>query len=77
VVWAVVIYPRIRTSRGLLHVSRTWEKRIEFRILEGKPEGMRLLGRPRNRWMDNIKLDLVEVDWGGIGGSHLSQNNDQ
>jgi hypothetical protein len=32
----------------------------------GKPEGKRLLGRPRRRWVDNIKMDLVEVGWGGL-----------
>jgi hypothetical protein len=37
------------------------EKRNVYRLLAGKPEGMRPLGRPRRRWVDNIKLDLVEV----------------
>jgi hypothetical protein len=36
------------------------------RILMGKPEGKRLLGRPRRRWQDNIKIDLREVAWGGM-----------
>jgi hypothetical protein len=40
------------------HVARMGEKRNAFRILVGKPEGKRPLGRPRRRWMDNIKMDL-------------------
>jgi hypothetical protein len=37
------------------------------RVLVGKPEGKRPLGRPRRRWEDNIKMDLQEVAWGGRG----------
>jgi hypothetical protein len=37
------------------------EKRRAYRILMGRPEGMRLLGRPRHRWEDHIKMDLQEV----------------
>jgi hypothetical protein len=37
-----------------------------YRILVGKPEGKRPLGRPRRRWVDNIKMDLRETGWGGI-----------
>jgi hypothetical protein len=47
------------------------EKRNVYRLLVGKPEGRRPLGRPRHRWMDNIKMDLSEigvnvVDWIGL-----------
>jgi hypothetical protein len=47
------------------------EKRNVYRLLVGKPEGKRQLGRPRHRWMDNIKMDLLEtvlnvVDWIGL-----------
>jgi hypothetical protein len=38
-------------------------KRNAYRILVGKPEGKRLLGRPRRRWVDNIKMDLREIGW--------------
>jgi hypothetical protein len=38
------------------------EKRNAYRLLVGKPEGRRPLGRPRHRWLDNIRMDLVEVD---------------
>jgi hypothetical protein len=48
------------------------EKRNVYRLLVGKPEGKRPLGRPRRRWIDNIKMDLLErelsvVDWIGLG----------
>jgi hypothetical protein len=42
------------------------EKRNAFRILVGKPEGKRPLERPRRRWMDNIKMDFREIEWGGM-----------
>jgi hypothetical protein len=40
------------------------EKRKAYRLLVGKPEGKRPLGRPRRMWVDNIRMDLVEVGWG-------------
>jgi hypothetical protein len=50
---------------------RLGEKRNMYRLLVGKPEGKRPLGRPRRRWIDNIKVDLLEiglgvVDWVGL-----------
>jgi hypothetical protein len=42
------------------------EKRNAYRILVGKPEGRRLLGRSRRRWVDNIKIDLREIGWDGV-----------
>jgi hypothetical protein len=42
------------------------EKRNAYRILVGKPEGKRPLGRPRRRWVDNIKMDLREIGWIGL-----------
>jgi hypothetical protein len=42
------------------------EKRNSYRLLVGKPEGKRPLGRPRRRWVDNIKRDLGEVGWGDV-----------
>jgi hypothetical protein len=43
----------------------------------GKPEGMRALGRPRHRWVDNIKMDLREIGWGGMDWICLAQDKDQ
>jgi hypothetical protein len=42
------------------------QKRNAYRILVGKPEGRRPLGRPRRRWVDNIKMDLREIGWDGM-----------
>jgi hypothetical protein len=43
------------------HVARIREKRNVYRLLVGKPEGKRPLGRPRRRWIDNIKMGLLEI----------------
>jgi hypothetical protein len=45
------------------HVARTGEKRNPYKLLVGKPEGRRPLGRPRRRWLDDINVDLVEVGY--------------
>jgi hypothetical protein len=57
-----------RRMRWAGHVTRIGEKRNVYRLLVGKPEGKRPVGRPRCRWIDNIKMDLLEtglsvVDW--------------
>ena len=46
------------------HVARMGEERGVYRVLLGKPEGRRPLGRPRRRWVDNIRMDLQEVGCG-------------
>jgi hypothetical protein len=53
------------------------EKRNAYRILVGKPEGERPLGRPRCRWVDNIKMDLRETGWDGVDWIDLAQDRDQ
>jgi hypothetical protein len=53
--------------------STQGDKRNAYRILVGKPEGKRSLGRSRHRWEDSIKIDLREIGWGGIGWIDLSQ----
>jgi hypothetical protein len=45
--------------------ARMGETRNAYRVLVGKPEGKRPLGKPRRRWMDNIKMDLGEIGWDG------------
>jgi hypothetical protein len=60
-----------RRMRWAGHVAQMGEKRNVYRLLVGKPEGKRPLGRPSCRWMDNIKMDLLEigvnvVDWIGL-----------
>jgi hypothetical protein len=51
--------------------------RNTYRILVGKPEGKRLLGRPRRRLVDSIKIDLKEIGWGGMDWIDLTQERDQ
>jgi hypothetical protein len=50
--------------------------RNAYRILVEKPEGRRLLGRPRRRWVDNIKVDLRETGWDGMDWINLAQDRD-
>jgi hypothetical protein len=47
-------------------------RRGAYRVLVGRPEGNKPLGKPRHRWKDNIKVDLQEVRWGGIDWIYLS-----
>jgi hypothetical protein len=53
------------------------EKRNTYRLLAGKPEEKRPLGRPRRKWVDNIKMDLLEIDWGGVDWIALAQDRDK
>jgi hypothetical protein len=53
------------------------EKRNAYRLLVGKPGGKRPLGRPRRRWVDSIKMDLLETGWGGVDWIGLAQDRDK
>jgi hypothetical protein len=53
------------------------EKRNAYRNLVGKPEGKRLLGRPRRTWVDNMKMYLREIGWDGMDWIDLAQDRDQ
>jgi hypothetical protein len=59
------------------HVARMGKTRNAYRILVGKPEGKRPLGRPRRRWVDNIKIDLRELGWDGVDWIDLAQDRVQ
>jgi hypothetical protein len=48
-----------------------------YRLLVGKPEVRRPLGRPRRRWLDNIRMDLVQVGWGDVDWIGLAQDRDR
>jgi hypothetical protein len=48
-----------------------------YRLLVGKPEGRRPLGRPRRRWLDNIRMDVVEVGWGDVDWIGLGKDRDR
>jgi hypothetical protein len=56
----------------IIRPSRMGERRNAYRILVGNPDGRRPLGRPRRRWVDNIKIDLREVGWDGRGWIDLA-----
>ena len=66
-----------RRMRWAGHVARMGEGRGVYRVLVGKPEGKRPLGRPRHRWEDNIKMDLQEVGCGGMDWIELAQDRDR
>jgi len=57
-------------------VARMGEERWAYRVLVGKPEGKRPLGRPRRRWVDNITMDLREVGRGCVDWIGLAQDRD-
>jgi hypothetical protein len=57
--------------------STDGEKRNIYRLLVGEPEGRRPLHRPRRRWMDNIRMDLVDVVWSDEDWIGLAQDRDR
>jgi hypothetical protein len=59
------------------HAARMGEQRKAYRLLVGKPEGRRLLGRPRHWWADNNRMDLVEVGWSDVDWIGLAQDRDR
>ena len=59
------------------HVARMGDRRGVYRVLVGKPDGKRPLGRPRRKWDDNIKIDLQEVGCGGMDWMELAQDRDR
>jgi hypothetical protein len=73
----IVWVAKSRRMRWAGHVARMGEDRGVYRVLAGKPEGKRPLGRPRPRWKNNIKIDLQEVG-GGVGDwMELAQDRDR
>jgi hypothetical protein len=66
-----------RRMRWAGHVARRGEKRNAYRRLVGIPEGNGPLGRPRRRWVDNIKMDLRDIEWNGMAWIDLAQNRNQ
>jgi hypothetical protein len=59
------------------YVARMGEKRNTYRLLVGKPEGKRPLGRPRHRWVDNIRMALGEVGYGDVDWIGLAQDRNR
>ena len=73
IVWVI----KSRRIRWAEHVARMGERRGLYRVLVGKPEGKRPLGRPRRRWEENIKMDLQEVGCGGMDWIELAQDRER
>jgi hypothetical protein len=67
-----------RRMRWAGHVTRMGEERKVYKVLVGKPEGRRPLGRPRRRWEDGIRMDLREIGLGGgVDWIRLAQDRDR
>jgi hypothetical protein len=73
----IVRVVKSRIMRWAGHVASMGEESSVHRVLEGKPEGKRPLGRPRRRWEDNIKMDLHEVGVGCGDWMELAQDRDR
>jgi hypothetical protein len=58
-------------------VALMGDRRVAYRVLVGRPEGKRPLGRPRHGWEENIKMDIQEVGWGGTEVNDLARNKDR
>jgi hypothetical protein len=67
----------LRRTRWAGHGARMGEKRNAYRLLVGKPEGKRPLGRPRQWWVDNIRMDLGEMGWGDVDWIGLAQDRNR
>jgi len=65
-----------RRMRWAGHVACMGKEKGVYRVLVGKPEGRRPLGRPRRRWVDNIRMDLQEVRCGNMDWNGLAQDTD-
>jgi hypothetical protein len=74
---SIIRIKKARRMRWAGHVALMLEKRNAYRLLVGKPEGKRSLGRPRRRWVDNIRMDLVEVGCGDVDWIGLAQDRDR
>jgi hypothetical protein len=72
----IVRVVKSRRMRRAGHVARMVEERVVHRVLVGKPEGKRPLGRPRRRWEDNIKIDVQIVGTGRGDWMELAQDRD-
>jgi hypothetical protein len=70
----IIPMKKSRTMRWAGHVARMGVKRNAYRILAGKPEGKRPLGKPRRRWVDNIKIDLRDIGWDCMDWIDLAQD---
>jgi PAS domain-containing protein len=74
---SIIRIMKARRIRWTGHVARMGENRNAYRLLVRKPDGRRHLGRPRRRWLDNIRMDLVEVGLGDVDWIGLAQDRDR
>jgi hypothetical protein len=65
-----------RRMRWAGYVARMGEEGNVYKVLMGKPEGKRALERPRHRWEDGIKMDLMEIGLGSVDWIHLAEDRD-
>jgi hypothetical protein len=73
IIWVIIS----RRMRWVGHVACMGDRRGAYRILVGRSEGRRPLGRSMHRWQDNIKMDLQEEGWGGMDWIELAQDTDR
>jgi hypothetical protein len=74
---SIITIIKSRRMRRVGHVARMGEKRNVYRLLMGKPDGKRPLGRPRHMWVDNIMTDLGEVVWGDVDWTGLAKDRNR
>jgi hypothetical protein len=74
---SIIRIMKLKRMRWVGHVARMGEKRNAYRLLVGKPEGRRPLGKPRRRWLDNIRMNLIKVGWGDVDWIGLAQDRDR
>jgi hypothetical protein len=74
---SIVRIIKSRRMRWAGHAARMGKKRNAYRLLAGKPEGKRPLGRPRRRCVDNVRMDLGELGWGDVDWIGLAKDGDR
>jgi hypothetical protein len=73
----IIRHVKSRRMRWAGHMARMGEERKVYKVLVGKSEGNRRLGRPRRRWEDGIRMDLRETGLGGVNWIRLAQDRDR
>jgi hypothetical protein len=73
---SIITMIKSRRMRWVGHVARIGERNA-YRLLLGKPEGKRPLGRPQSEWVDNIRMDLGQIGCGGVDWISLTQDSDK
>jgi hypothetical protein len=74
---SIIRIMKSRRMRWAGHVVRIGEQRHAYRLLVGKPVGKRPLGRPRHRWVDNIRMDLGKLWWGDVDWIGLAHDRNR